>query len=282
MKQLILGLFVLGAVGCQHSSPALTKTAIVALKTSAVAKQGVATAPLANSAVSLSPEALMLLRQHDLAPLWANQTESMKSHPTLEGFYGPTHYRISFYFSKVERDAKQPNLFHVEGLDRYKKVITPFVGTITVQTVQPFTKEMFVDADSTAQAFTAAGRFEFTEDPTTKGASKYNGKALLDFYIDQQGHLDHAFALVGASEYKNPTKGCGLLFSGSQSSNKTGLRNPVAFANFYGAVVPQEIKKLGLGDRSEEMNPNLAKLGWNEAWENDEWWTTSPEPALGL
>jgi hypothetical protein len=281
MKRLLLGLLGLGVASCQHSSPPLAKMATTTSGTSGPASRGVVTTLLADSA-TVPPEALALLRQHDLAPLWANQTEFMKSHPTMEGFYGPTHYRISFYFSKVERDAKQPNLFHVKGLDRYKKVITPFVGTITVQTVQPFTKEMFVDADSTAQAFTAAGRFEFLEDPATKGAGKYYGKALLDFYIDQQGHLNHALALVGADEYKNPTKGCGLLFSGNQISNKTGQRNAVAFANFYGAVVPQEIKKLGLGDRSEEVNPNLAKLGWNEAWENDEWWAKSPKPSLSL
>ena len=47
-------------------------------------------------------------------------------------------------------------------------------------------------------------------------------------------------------------------------------------------VVPEALAKLGIGDRSEEVNPNLAELGWNEAWENDEWWADSPKPSLNL
>lgn len=220
-----------------------------------------------------------MLQQHNLAPLWANQTELMKTQPAMEGFYGPAYYRISFYFSKVERDANHPNLFHVTGLDRYKKVVTPFAGTITVECIKPFTKDMFADVDSAARAFTAVGHFELNEDPTTKGAGNYSGKALLDFYVDANSHIDQALDMVGRN---NPTKGCGLLFSGIQISNETGQRKSVAFANFYGAVVPQALKKLGLGDRSEEVNPNLAKFGWGEAWENDEWWAKSPKPSLSL
>jgi hypothetical protein len=236
--------------------------------------------PLA-STDSLAPAVAALLRQHDLSSLWAKQTESTKAYPTLEGFYGPAYYRISFYFSKVSRDARRPNVFYVEGLDRYKKVITPFTGTITVQTVQPFTKEMFADLDSTWQAFTAAGRFNFIEDPTAKGAGHYAGDALLDFAFDAQGSLGYAGDASGLA-VDNPTKGCGLLFRGTQVSNRTGQRHAVAFASYYGAVVPQALAKLHLGDRSEEINPNLAKLGWNEAWENDEWWAVSPRTRLSL
>ena len=76
--------------------------------------------------------------------------------------------------------------------------------------------------------------------------------------------------------------GCGLLFRGTQTSNKTGKSQPVAFANFYGAVVPNALRELGLGDRGDEVNPNMARLGWNEAWENDEWWAKSPKPSLSL
>ncbi len=275
MKKLLL-LLSATAAACQHQAP----PAATMVHPSATV-QSVSAARLPTSTDSLAPEAAAMLQQYNLAPLWANQTELMKEHPTMEGFYGPAYYRISFYFSKVVRDARQPNVFHVEGLDRYKKVITPFVGTITVQSVQPFTKEMFADIDSTARAFTAAGRFELKEDPATKGAGRYTGQALLDFSLDARGHLNYAVTLPDLAS-ENPTKGCGLLFRGTQVSNKTGQRHSVAFANYYGVVVPQALKKLGLGDRSEEINPNLAKLGWNEAWENEEWWAQSPSPSLSL
>ncbi|MDO7887113.1 hypothetical protein [Hymenobacter cheonanensis] len=280
MKKLLMAGLAL-STACKSGSGETQKIAAKAAPGSGSQSPPAVAAAAISSDSALTPNALAMLRRYDLSPLWANQTEMMKTHPTLEGFYGPAYYRISFYFSSVRRDARQPNVFHVEGLDRYKRVITPFVGTITVQSVRPFTKAMFADLDSTGRAFTAAGRFEFAEDPATKGAGRYAGQALLDFSLDAQGHLDHAIQLVGPDN-ENPTKGCGLLFRGTQVSNKTGQRHSVAFANYYGAVVPQALKSLGLGDRSEEVNPNLAKLGWNEAWENDEWWAKSPKPGLAL
>lgn len=265
------------AAACQPQAP---PTAPVAHQPAAITPAASATHSLA-STDSLAPEAAALLRQHDLSPLWASQTANTTDHPTLEGFYGPTYYRISFYFSRVTRDTQRPNVFHVEGLDRYKKAITPFTGTITVQTVRPFTKDMSADLDSGWQAFTAAGRFEFSEDPTTKGAGRYAGQALLDFALGAQGGLDYAADASGLSD-DNPTKGCGLLFRGAWVSNKTHQRHSVAFASYYGAVVPQALAELHLGERSEEINPNLAKLGWNETWENDEWWADSPKSSMSL
>ena len=280
MKKVPLLFFlVLSLSACQHPAAPVAAVAgepslgAVPTKAAMPAKQKVA------SFDSLNPEMRTLLREHDLAPLWANQTEIMKTHPAMEGFYGPDYYRISFYFSEVKRDSARLNVFHVKGLDRYKKAITPFVGIITVQSVQPFSKGMVVDADSSARAFTAMGRFELNEDPTTQGAGNYSGKALLDFYIDGNGRIEQVFHIFGQ---ENPTKGCGLLFSGSQVSNQTGTRKSVAFANFYGAVVPKSLEKFGLGDRSEGVNPHLAKYGWDESWKNDEWWAKAAKPSLSL
>ena len=174
MKKLLFSLLGLGAAGCQPSTPPLTKVP-VALENKQVVEKQPATMPLADSANPLSKEDLRLLRQHNLAPLWANQENSMEP-SAMEGFYGSPPYRISFCFKKVTRDARQPNVFHVEGLDRYKKVITPFTGTIIVQTIRPFTNGMYAEyaaVDSTAHSFTAAGRFILAEDPTTKGAGTY-------------------------------------------------------------------------------------------------------------
>ena len=263
----------LAAAACQHPAPATTETAAAA-----AAPPPAPTAPAATTD-SLSSATRVLLRRYDLAPLWANRDEGKAAKSAMEGFYGDKPYRISFYFTSVERDAARPNVFHITGLDRYKKVITPFSGTITVRDIVPFTDSMYVDADSTARAFTARGQFVLREDAATRGAGDYAGEALLDFYYDAHGHLSQAYYLDGDA---NPTKGCGLLFRGTQTSNQTGRRQPVAFAGFYGAVVPDALRHLGLGDRGDEVNPNLARLGCNEAWENDEWWAKSPKPSLSL
>ena len=273
------------ATACQHSAPPVAQAALAAAAP-AVPPPARPLRPAASASAdtALTPATLALLRQHDLAPLWNGYERGGTTSRPLEGFYGPPHYRISFYFSQVVRDAAQPNLFHVTGLDRYKKVITPFSGTITVQALRPFTKGMFLDvaeADSAAPAYTAVARFAFNEDPRTKGAGNYAGQALLDFYIDSHQQLQLGSSHPMSSEL-NPTGGAGLIFRGYHVSNQTGLRKAVAFSSDYSMVVPEALAKLGIGDRSEEVNPNLAKLGWNEAWENEEWWATSPKPRLSL
>ena len=272
-------LLAVAATACQQSAPP------VADIPTRVAPTRPPAAPVRSSAIdSVAPAAWALLRQHNLAPLWASRAEGKAAQSAMEGFYGPPYYRISFYFSEVTRDSARPNLFHVTGLNRYKKVITPFTGTITVRALRPFTKEMFLDAapaDSAAPAYTAVARFTLIEDPATKGAGTYTGDGLLDFYLDSQQQLHTAIAHPMASEH-NPTHGAGLVFRGSHVSNQTGRRKSVAFSTDYSMVVPAALAKLGLGDRSEEINPNLARLGWNEAWENDEWWAKSPKPSLSL
>ena len=279
MKPIVLVLLSALAplAACQHAAPATTEAAATLNAGISAAKS--ITAVSADTALT----ALMrhLLQRHNLAPLWANQTQGPAASHAMEGFYGASPYRISFYFTKVERDTADPALFHVTGLDRYHKIITPFTGTIHVRAVRPFADSLWADVDTTARCFTAIARFVLREDPQTKGAGNYAGQALLDFYQDAEGKIGYAGGML-MDAYKNPTRGTGLLFRGTQVSNATGRRQPVAFANFYGAVVPQTLSKLGLGDRSEEVNPNLAKLGWNEAWENDEWWADSPKPKLSL
>lgn len=279
MKKLILGVGFLLLGACKHTAPVdKPVTALVAAPTQVTASSRPRMVPGADS---LEPETRALLRAHDLTPLWANKTDGLAAPHAMEGFFGTAPYRISFYFTNVVRDARQPGLFHITGLDRYHKVVTPFNGTIQMLAVKPFADSMWADVDTTARCFTATARFVLQEDPRTKGAGTYSGQALLDFYLDSHGKIGQAGGSL-TDTYSNPTQGSGLLFEGSQVSNATGRRQPVAFANFYGAVVPQALNKLGLGDRSEEVNPNLAKLGWNEAWENDEWWVDSPKPSLNL
>ncbi|WP_426061974.1 hypothetical protein [Hymenobacter sp. B1770] len=285
-KWVYLYLLALLALACQQQKPVANalKDAEVRTTTADSIKTGTVSTVSSVAADSLMPATRTLLQQYDLAPLWKGYAQQGRATQPMEGFYGPPHYRISFYFSKVERDPAQPNVFHVMGLDRYKKVITPFSGTITVHSLRPFSKEMFIDAepaDSVAPAYTAVARFVLKEDPSTKGAGNYSGQALLDFYIDGQQHLKLAVSHPMASEH-NPTGGAGLIFKGYHISNQTGQRKSVAFSADYSVVVPQTLAKLGIGDRSEGVNPNLAKLGWNEAWENDEWWAKSPKPSLNL
>ncbi|WP_046246838.1 hypothetical protein [Hymenobacter terrenus] len=228
--------------------------------------------PLLSATDTLTPAARELLRSHDLAPLWANGEQDALSPRAIEGFYGPDHYRISFYFDEVQRDSLRPELYWVRGRNRYRKVITPFAGAITVRAVV-FNARLDVDnsyqpTDSVA-TFVVRANYELREDPTTKGAGVYRGEALLDLYENRHGVL--RLADIWGTSY-NPTAGGGLLFRGDWTDNRTGRHRPAAWANVLDAVTPAPVmQEQQAGGRIGDVDPVLAKLGWNEYWENDEW-----------
>ncbi len=72
-------------------------------------------------------EKQQLLTEHNFASLWA--MEQRKGAAVYNGFYGPDHYRIEFYFASVTRDGLQLGHFNITGKSRYKKKITPFAGS---------------------------------------------------------------------------------------------------------------------------------------------------------
>jgi hypothetical protein len=227
----------------------------------------------------------VFLEANNLAPLWQSDyghQANDSSRPTiLDGFYGDEHRHISVLFERVERDAKQANVYRVQGRTRYKKNITPFEGTITVEALKSL--KAYLDLDSVeearAHAYTATARFVLREDPATNGAGVYQGTAMMDFYQLASGKLELVQMMPDASL---PTGGGGLLFRGQWKSNRTGRQQAVAFANYPEAVLPNAMKDLYIGERGETLNPKYAGLDWSEAWENEEWWATSSKPSLSL
>lgn len=296
MKYLALSVSLLAAACQPQAKPATTTlakpavTVVAAQRAPAVETE--APAPLADTvAMHLSPlappvrDVAAFLAANNLAPLWqADFNPDGESHvrPTiLDGFYGPEHRHIAFIIDQAQQDSIQPQLFRVRGRTRYRKSITPFEGTITVQAVKPM--RVFLDLDSAAEAqaraYSATARFVLREDTSTTGAGTYQGSALLDFYRLPSGRLDFARAFP---DPQLPTGGGGLLFRGQWQSRRTGGRKPVAFAYYPQAVLPNTMADLYIGDRGENINPKYAGLDWNSIWENDEWWAKSPKPTLSL
>lgn len=267
-------LLILGMVACQPQST--NKVAVASATANPAEAQPKPAVPTATA------DSLHLLQAIDLAPLWLRLYDGQPAKSAMDGFYGADHYHIAFYFDSVRRDARQPALYHVWGRDRYKHITTPFAGTCTITRLLPLADTVSMKDSQTAKAYSALATFTLREDPTTKGAGTYSGRAYLDFCLDPAGKpIQCEFMDMDAGE-GNPTKGVGLLFRGEWRSNKTGQTKPVAWASWYGAVVPDALRKLGLGERGEEVNPQLARYGWGEKWENDEWWAASPKPSLNL
>jgi hypothetical protein len=271
MKQLywILGLAIASAA-CQQQPPVTQKAAKPATQTAAPS--------LVNStSADTTTIVLQMLRQVDLTPAWSGTSNS-----AMEGFYGPDNYRISFHFDSVSRDERQPNVFHFRGRDRYKRTITPFTGTLTVTRLAPLLDTVGLEHRKGDRVYSAFANFVLREDSTAKGAAHCTGRAVLDFQVNTQNQATEASFDGLDLGGENPTKGCGQIFRGTWQDNRTGQRQPVAWANFYGVIVPDVLAKLGLGERTDEVHPKLARYGWNTIMENDEWWAKSPTPKLSL
>lgn len=239
--------------------------------------------PPAGPGDTLTAAARTFLYAYDLAPLWANADYDQPADRAMEGFYGPDYHRIAFCFDEVRRDLRRPELFWVRGRNRYRKIITPFAGTITVRAIflaAPDQPNCPASAD-TVWAYAVRAAYELREDPDTKGAGVYRGEALLDTYeTPRQGLHQGDLGTVGYYQNPNPNQGGGLTFSGTWTDNKTGRRRFAAWSPNLQRVTPVTIlEEQQAGGRTGDVDPVLAKHGWNELWDNDEWWSAGAPTA---
>ncbi|AYA36181.1 hypothetical protein D3Y59_03345 [Hymenobacter oligotrophus] len=270
---LVVAGLCLGA--CQRQPEASRPVAATKRAQAAPAPAGVATsnkkaAPTeaaAQPAPALTPEMQAFLREHDLTEVWCTATaEGPAAYPN-NGFFGPERYRIEMVFLEMHRDEQRPELMHVRGKSRYKKIITPFEGTLTISEIHDLKADPEILIREGNPAYSVVGRFELREDPTTKGAGVYRGQFGLDFQLD----TDEGLVLVDSGE-QLAARAAGTLFKGEWVSNKTGNRKPILWGQDFTAIGNEILEEFSVGMREVQINPKYAKLGWDSYWENDEWW----------
>ena len=271
-KLLLVGLLSAGTSACQPQSSTPSTTAARTLATNATVAQA--------SAERIAGPSLALLQGVNLALAWANRWAQQQQPYPMEGFYGADHYHISFFFDEVQRDPQRPEVFQVRGRTYYKKVITPFAGTITVARLVPLVDTVSMENGLGTRAYTAHGTFALNEDPATLGAGTYQGRALLDFCVNALGEAVPTTFMDMGGGAGNPTKGSGVLFVGTWRSHRTGTEKPVAWSSAYEVIVPEALQQMGLGQRGAEPDPKLAQYGWFEPMENDEWWNNTPKASV--
>lgn len=268
-KRYSLALLGLAATACQPHS---TATQEVRVPAAATVPAGAPASPADTTAAVLD-----LLRQVDLTAAWRGARNAV-----MDGFYGPDNYRISFHTDSLWRDAQRPNVFHFRGRDRYKRTITPFIGTLTVTRLAPLPDTVGLEHRLGERAYLAFANFVLREDSTAKGSGHCVGRATLDFQVNAQNKSVEAGFDGMDLGWDNPTRGCDQIFRGIWQDNRTGQRKPVAWANFYGVIVPDVLRDMGLSERGDEVDPRLARYGWNTIMENDEWWASAPKPGLNM
>ncbi|KUG08729.1 hypothetical protein [Solirubrum puertoriconensis] len=218
-------------------------------------------------ASQLTPEMKDFLREHDLTKVWCVATaEGPVAYPN-NGFFGAERYRIEMVFLEMHRDEQRPEVMYVRGKSRYKKIITPFEGTLTVSEIHNLKADPEILIREGNPAYSVVGRFELREDPTTKGAGVYRGHFGLDFQLD----TDESLLLVDSGE-QLAARAAGTLFEGEWISNKTGSRKPILWGQDFTAIGNEILEEFSVGMREVQINPRYAKLGWDSYWENDEWW----------
>ncbi|MGI4862986.1 MAG: hypothetical protein ACRYFZ_03630 [Janthinobacterium lividum] len=252
--------------GSSRSSPAAGPPVVAV-------SQKTASPTAAPTAAPADAESADFLRRYDLADLLQNKEGQPEGQvEAMNGFYGPDHYRLEVALLRMERDPQHPNHYLVQGKDRYKGVITPLAGSLTLTQVR-VRQQTVIDENGkpeVTKAYAVSGTYELREDPTTHGAGVFRGRVAVDMML-YEGRP------VGESLSDSLSKGGMTTFDGTWTSLSTGQRKPATWvANLFNYQGPQIASDFFIGERDPSINPKYAKLGWNKFWENDEWWTDSP------
>jgi hypothetical protein len=277
MKKLF-AFFALAAAdtACQQAPP----TQAVAASTSTAAAPPMRT-------VDLSSTVPQFLAQHNLARLLQTVTDikSDGGPHIYNGFFGPSHRRIEVVFTQVSRDEDRPNVYYIQGKNRYKGLITPFAGTLVLTQLveQPHysKKELAGAGDSNLNVYfdpaldkekmyTAVGRFVLREDSTRKNAGVFQGSAALDVYLNPTRGLQ-----LSSRSGRTLTRNGEAKFEGTWTPYGAASPKPVVWVENIFGYGPQVFNNFTIGERDPDFNPKYAKLGWNTYWTNDEWWTES-------
>lgn len=196
------------------------------------------------------------------------------SHDWAElGFYGEDHYKIEFYFSEVTKDAKDPFLYHVTGKNRHKKVVTAFKGTLHLdslaQVSDPNLDTEEVGDMGVQRIYSTNGTFTLAEDSLSKYSGKFTGKLKMDFGSYDKAPIELWFFSA------TPNQGSGIRYDGTWTSYKTGKSKPVIWSKDLFRFANDILKEFSIGERDVEINEKYRSLGWDNYWENEEWWAES-------
>ncbi len=201
------------------------------------------------------------------------------SHDWAElGFYGEDRYKIEFYFSEVTKDEKDPFLYHIVGKNRHKKVISEFKGTLHIDSLaqisDPNLDTEEVGDMGVQRIYSANGKFTLAEDSLKKYSGRFTGKMQMDFASYDKAPTEIWFFS------ETPNQGSGIRYDGLWTSYKTGKSKPVIWSKDLFRFANDILEEFSIGERDVEINEKYRKLGWDNFWENEEWWAASKKVTM--
>jgi len=229
-----------------------------------------------------------LLNEVHLEKLILSKEDDADEPFIYNGFFGKDHYRIEFYVSDAQTDTANPFVLVVNGKDRFKKTVTSFTGKITIDSIFPYKdfnydySEYLQYTDSTvpfegdtfASTLHMKGRFEMDEDPNVPNSGVYTGNIYIDVVNDMVSGYQFWF------NTPNETRRGGLLMDGIWTSNTTREQKPMICARDLFMFANDILEDFSYGEREIEINKKYRSLGWDNYWENDEWWAKSDKVTL--
>lgn len=209
----------------------------------------------------------------DLSRLFASSNPEELFSNRFDGLYGKDNYRIEIYFAEASKDKENQNVYHIKGKNRFKKTITPFEGTITIDSLiafeDPNIDTLNFDQESIKHKvlYSAVGKFVLKEDSTAKGSGVFSGKITMDFLVRNDNSID-----LWYFSPQTQSKASGFRFIGEWQSYQIKAVKPVIWAKDLFSFANEIIKNFSIGERDIEINPKYRHLGWDNYWEMDEWW----------
>lgn len=220
--------------------------------------------------------AATMFRRFNLTPLWVLHPREAEAQ-TMLGCMGPQYRPFDLVFEKVQRDAKNPALYHVRGKSRERERMLPFRGTITLTTLKKVQLPEYAN-NSQFQAlghYQAKGYFRFVE--SEEGAGVFTGQLAITFSRTASGL---AYMPKPGAWWDEGSAGEGSKFTSTWTSTAHPAAINLVWASNFMDIADSVMDRFNMGDRGPHINRKYRQVGWQSFWKNEEWWVEDQEPAL--
>jgi hypothetical protein len=273
MKNLLLFILILvGGFACKNADSGKSGN----LQTH---KEAVDTLRLANTSDTLIKftylKNAVILDSVDLSGLLIYKDEMGGYSNNFNGFFGMDNYRIEFYWEDVYKDSVDNKLYHVSGKTRFKENIAKFMGEIRIDSVFEFVDPRIdlaefgyeeVDKKS-LKTYEVRGTLTMEENPSETHAGQFSGNFVMDFSHAASGIQD-----VWYFSPDTPASGGGFISAGVWNLYGDPKTKPYVFGKDFFMFANDILKDFSYGERDVEINQKYLHLGWDQWWENGEWW----------
>lgn len=215
-----------------------------------------------------------LLKEVDISKLLSNTDEFGEYANNFNGFYGKDNYRIQIYFSKACKDSLDESKYHLAGKTNFKGVVNDFKGYIKIDSLLEFVDPLIKYEElyqTPVKTYEIRGKLVMREDSLEKNAGIFAGNFLMDFSYDEKKTLDYWYYSPNT-----PVQGGGFKSQGNWKLNSGKLVKPYVFGRDFFMFANNILKDFSFGERDIEINKKYLHLGWDNFWENDEWWAKKP------